>query len=164
MSCDVAEATEGLENELWRRWSRWMSGAHSPTFPSLHLRHNSFSNPSVASLTSHLILQPFRCFSYVIVHSPTLLSLLLRHRLFTYVTWRAAHTGTVPLLWQGLYLVSFLYHLTISPTELFWTILDSILVLFRGDRCQAVFVFFSLQPIAWEINWMVVHTLYVSLP
>ena len=39
--------------------------AHSPTIPLLHLHHSSFSNPS--------------------------LSLLLRHRLFTYVTWRAAH-------------------------------------------------------------------------
>ena len=48
--------------------------AHSPTFPSLHLRHNSFSNPSIALPTSQLILQPFRCFTYVTVHSPTLLS------------------------------------------------------------------------------------------
>ena len=60
-----------------------MSSAHSPTFSSLHLRHNSFSNPSVALPTSQLILQPFRCFTYVTVHSPTLLSLLLRHKLFT---------------------------------------------------------------------------------
>ena len=35
--------------------------AHSPSFPSLHLRHNS-SNPSVALPTSQFILQPFRCF------------------------------------------------------------------------------------------------------
>ena len=60
-------------------------------FPSLHLRHNSFSNPFIVLPTSQLILQPFRCFTYVTVHSPTLLSLLLRHKLFTYVTWRAAH-------------------------------------------------------------------------
>ena len=52
--------------------------AHSPTFPSLHLRHSSFSNPSVlylrhssfsnssiASPTSQLILQPLFRFSYV---------------------------------------------------------------------------------------------------
>ena len=65
-----------------------MSSAHSPTFPSLHLRHSSFSNPSIALPTSQLILQPFRCFTYVTAHSATLLSLLLRHRLFT---WRAAH-------------------------------------------------------------------------
>ena len=59
------------------------SSAHSPTFPLLHLRHNSFSSPSVALPTSQLILQSFRCFTYVTVHSPTLLSLLLRHKLFT---------------------------------------------------------------------------------
>ena len=63
----------------------------SPNFLSLHLRHNSFFNPSVALPTSQLILQPFCCFTYVTAHSPTLLSLLLRHRLFTYVTWRTAH-------------------------------------------------------------------------
>ena len=61
------------------------------TFPSLHLRHNSFSNSPVALRTSQLIFQPFRCFTYVTAHSPTLLSLLLRHRLFTYVSWYAAH-------------------------------------------------------------------------
>ena len=60
-----------------------MSSAHSPTFPSLHLRHNSFSNLSVTSSTSQLILQPFCRFTYVTVHSPTLVSLLLRHKLFT---------------------------------------------------------------------------------
>ena len=60
------------------------------TFPSLHLRRNSFSNPSVALPTPQLILQPFRCFTYDTVLSPTLISLLLRNWLFTYVTWRAA--------------------------------------------------------------------------
>ena len=64
---------------------------HSPTLPLLLLRHSSFCNTSVALSTSQLILQPFRCFTYITAHSPTLLSLLLRHRLFTYVTWRAAH-------------------------------------------------------------------------
>ena len=47
-------------------------------FHKLYLRHRSFS-------------KPFRCFTYVTAHSPTILSLLLRHRIFTYVTWRAAH-------------------------------------------------------------------------
>ena len=65
-----------------------MSSCHSPPFPSLHQRHNSFSNPSVALPTSQLILQPFRCFTYVTAHSPTLLSLPLRHKLFI---WRATH-------------------------------------------------------------------------
>ena len=44
---------------------------HSPTFPSFHLRHSSFSNPSVASPTSQLILQPFFRFSYVTSSSRT---------------------------------------------------------------------------------------------
>ena len=61
----------------------FMSRAHSPTFPSLLLRHNSFSNPSIALPTSQLILQPFRCSTYVTVHSPTLLSLFLRHNSFS---------------------------------------------------------------------------------
>ena len=72
-----------------------MTSAHSPTFPSLHLRLNSFYNPSLALPTSQHILQPFRCFTYVTAHSPTLLSLLLRHRIFTYVTWRAAHDAVL---------------------------------------------------------------------
>ena len=63
----------------------------SPSFPSLHLRHSSFSKPSLALPTSQLILQPFRCFTYVTAHSPTLLLPLLRHRIFTHFTWRAAH-------------------------------------------------------------------------
>ena len=107
MSCDVGKAREGLENELWRRLSDWKLGewaeliviviaelnfqafnhftyvtAHSdsPSFPSLHLHHSSFSNPSLALPTSQLIIQPFRCFTYVTAHSPTILSPLLRHR------------------------------------------------------------------------------------
>ena len=83
MSCDVGEATEGLENELWCRWSNGKLGewallllfqafshftyitAHSPMLPSLYLHHSSFSNPSVVSPSSQLILQPFFHFSYV---------------------------------------------------------------------------------------------------
>ena len=82
------------------------SRAHSPTFPSLHLRHSSFSNPSVALPTSQLILQPFRCFTYVITCSPTLLSLLLRHRFFT---WRATQLILQPFR-------HFTYVKTHSPT------------------------------------------------
>ena len=48
--------------------------AHSSTLPSLYLRHNSFSNPSVVLPTSQIIPQPLFRFSYVT-------------RLFTYVTW-----------------------------------------------------------------------------
>ena len=52
--------------------------AHSPTLPPLYLHHSSFSNPSIASPTSWLILQPLFCFSYITW-------------LFTYVSWQAAH-------------------------------------------------------------------------
>ena len=38
---------------------------HSPNLPSLYLRHSSFSNPSIASLTSQIFFQPFLRFSYV---------------------------------------------------------------------------------------------------
>ena len=64
-SCDVGKAAEGLENELWRRWSDegleneaepleplrrfTYVTAHSSTLPPLYLRHSSFYNPSVAS-------------------------------------------------------------------------------------------------------------------
>ena len=57
--------------------------AHSPTLPPLYLRHSSFSNPSVASPTSQLILQPFRRFTYVTAHSPTLPPFYLRHSSFS---------------------------------------------------------------------------------
>ena len=84
------------------------------TWPSLHLRHSSFSNPSVALPTSQLILQLFRCFDYVTAHSPTLLSLLLHHRFFTYVTCPSLHlrhssfsNPSVALLTSQLILQSF---------------------------------------------------------
>ena len=55
----------------------------SPSFPSLHLHHSSFSNPSLALPTSQLILQPFRRFTYVTAQSPTLPLLYLRHSSFS---------------------------------------------------------------------------------
>ena len=80
--------------------------AHSPTLPSLHLRHSSFSNPSVASPTSEFIIQPFFCFSYVTssslnelcsfsnlsITSPMLQLILQPFHHFTYVT---AHYPTL---------------------------------------------------------------------
>ena len=64
MSCDVGKA-------------------HSPIFPPLHLRHSSFSNPSVALPTSQIILQSFRCFTYVTAHSPIVPLLHVRHSSFS---------------------------------------------------------------------------------
>ena len=66
-----------------RALSNSHSRVHSPTFTSPHLRHNSFSNPSIALPTSQLILQPFRCFTYVTARSPTLPLLHLRHSSFS---------------------------------------------------------------------------------
>ena len=119
-ACDVGEAEEGLEDELWRTWSR----AHSPTFPSLHLRHSSFSNPSIAFPTSQLILQPFHCFTYATALSPTLLSLLLRHRLFSYVTWRAAqgkNGNTVPSEAREVIVNPSIQEITCRRAHVFWT-------------------------------------------
>ena len=92
---------------------------HSPTLPSLYLRHSSFYNPSVASPTSQLILQPFFRFSYVTssslnspgepaelilqafphltyvtAHSPTLPSLYLRHSSFSNPSVASPHHGS----------------------------------------------------------------------
>ena len=106
ISCDVYEATEGLENEPWRKRSDGRGWRRR--------RLCSFSNPSIASPMSQLILliiQPFRRFIYVAAHYPTIPSLHLRHSSFsnpsvashtshalhlrrmhfTYVIWRAAH-------------------------------------------------------------------------
>ena len=101
MSCDVGEAIQGLENE-----------AHSPTLRSFDLRHSSFSNPSTALTTSQLILQLFRCFTYVIVTSPTSQLILQPFRRFTYVT---AHSTALPLL--HLRHMSFCYPSVASPTS-----------------------------------------------
>ena len=60
MSCDVGKAAEGLKNELWRRWSGVRFGESA-----------SFSNHYIASPTPQLLLQPFRCFTYIIGTSPT---------------------------------------------------------------------------------------------
>ena len=52
---------------------------------------------------TQLILQSFRCFTYVTAHSPTLLSLLLCNRIFTYVTWRTTHAlyNIIPVMGRG---------------------------------------------------------------
>ena len=65
--------------------------AHSLTLSLLHLRHSSYSNPSEASLTSQLILQPFRRFIYVTTHSPTLPPFHVPHKHFTW--WSCYNTA-----------------------------------------------------------------------
>ena len=66
-----------------KRWKDWRMIAHPPTFLSLHLHYNSFSNPSVALPMSQLILEPFCCFTYITVHPPTLPLLYLHHSSFS---------------------------------------------------------------------------------
>ena len=76
-----------------------MSKAHSPTIPSLHLRHNSFSNLSVALLTSQHILQPFRRFTM----SQFILQPFFR---FSYVTSSSLNSpGEPAMLRQQLFIV-----------------------------------------------------------
>ena len=134
MSSSVGEVTERLENELWRWWSdgkvrEWvlilqsfhrftydtahspMTSAHSPTCPSLHQRHSSFSNPSVALATSQLILQwaqlilqPFRLFTNVTAHSPILPSLYLRHSSFSNELCSFSNPSFASPMPQGLHL------------------------------------------------------------
>ena len=70
MNCDVGEEKEGLENEIQHFRHFTYITTHSPTFPSLHLRHGSFS-------------QSFRHFTYVTAQSPTLPFLHLRHSSFS---------------------------------------------------------------------------------
>ena len=68
MSCDIGEVTDRLENE------------------QSYLQYNeqsSFSNLSVTSPTSQLILQPIRRFTYITTHSQTLPLLHLRHSSFS---------------------------------------------------------------------------------
>ena len=68
MSCDVDEATKRLL--ILPHFCRFTYiTAHSLTLLLLHLHHSSFSNPSVASLTSQLILPHFCSFTYITAHS-----------------------------------------------------------------------------------------------
>ena len=73
---------------------------HSPTIPTLHLHHNSFSilpslylryssfsNTFVASPTSQFILQPFFCFSYVTSSSPPMRSIHIHRALVELAPW-----------------------------------------------------------------------------
>ena len=68
MNRDVGEVTERLENELCYDYNYELC---------------PFSNLSVTSPTSQLILQPFHRFTYVTAHSPTIPLLYLRHSSFS---------------------------------------------------------------------------------
>ena len=71
MICDVTAHSPTILPLYLRHSSFYSPCVASPTSWALHLRHSLFSNPSLASPTSQVILQPFRCFTYVIGTSPT---------------------------------------------------------------------------------------------
>ena len=52
-------------------------------YRDIDIQQSSFSNLSITSPTSQIILQPFCHFTYITVHSPTLLLLHLRHSSFS---------------------------------------------------------------------------------
>ena len=68
--------------EIWRLPSIVLTKQTQASILNV-LQLRSFSNLSITSPTSQLILQPFRRFTYVTVHSPTLPLLHLRHSLFS---------------------------------------------------------------------------------
>ena len=90
---------------------------HSQTLPSLYLHHSSFSNPSVASPTLQLILQPFHCFIYITAHSPTLLLLYLCHSSFSNpsVAWTTSQSFSNPSFASPMSQALHLCHLASCP-------------------------------------------------
>ena len=128
----VTSPTSQLILQPFRRFT--YVTAHSPTLPLLHLLHSSFSkhffrfsyvtssslnspgelcsfsNLSVSSPTSQLILQPFRRLTYVTAHSPTLPLLHLRHSSFSNPSFaspasqalHSIHLVSRPWLWDCL--------------------------------------------------------------
>ena len=81
---------------IWHLSHRWGKPRKNLTRKLVRTGDTSFSNLSVISLTSQLILQPSRRFTYVTAHSSTLPLLHLRHSSFSNPsfaspTWRALH-------------------------------------------------------------------------
>ena len=98
MSCDVGKAVKGLENELWHRWSNVRVGEWGGALPTSQLilqPFRCFIYIIGTSPTSELILQLFCFFTYITGHSTALLLLHLHDRHFTYIT---AHSPTLLLL------------------------------------------------------------------
>ena len=92
---DVGEAKEGLENELWRRWSNGRVGEWAVTIGKAtegleNELWRRWSDGKVGQwveliniVIAELILQPFSRFTYVTAHSSTLPLLHLRHSSFS---------------------------------------------------------------------------------
>ena len=116
-----------------------MSSTQSPTFPSLHLglRHSSFSNSSVASSTSQLILQPFHCFIYVTAHCPTLPLLHLQN---SSLSNPSIPSSTSQLILQPFH--CFIYVTAHSPNLLSLLLRQR---LFTQVNCRAAHVYFNID-------------------
>ena len=69
--------------EIVRRDQNFTQTHGHTHIPWVARQQSSFSNLSVPSPTSQLIVQPFRRFTYVTAHSPTLPLLHLRHSSFS---------------------------------------------------------------------------------
>ena len=134
--------------------------AHTPTFSPLHLRHSSFSNPSVSVPRSQLILQPFRhsSFSNPSVSLPTSQLILQPFRClptsqlilqpfirFTYVT---AHSPTFPSQLILQHFRRFTYVTAHSPTLLLLHLLHSSFsnTSFASPTSQALHLISSGEP------------------
>ena len=120
-ACDVGEAKEGLENELWHTWSNGWVGEWAVTWVKRRkgwrmscdvgevterldnelcyvcVSSALFSNLSVTSPTSQLIIQPFRHFTYVTAHSPTLPLLHICHSSFSNLSFASPTSQTLHL-------------------------------------------------------------------
>ena len=102
-SCDIGEAKQGFDSSFSNPFCRFTYiTTHFPTLLLLYVHHSSFSNPSVTSPMSLLILQPFGHFTYITGHSPTLPSLYLCHSSFfnlCHFTYIITHSPTLLLLY-----------------------------------------------------------------
>ena len=156
-ACDVGEAKERLEIELWRRRSNgrvgeWaVSRAHSSNFPSLYLRHNSFSNPSVVKQRNGCKMSfdlrgaaegsendlwrrwsdaRHKSFSKPSTASPTSQLILQHIRCFTYITGTSPTSpGEQPMMCQ-LLLMEFLLNWCVLLSDIWWFFKLLCLILF----------------------------------
>ena len=138
MNCDVGEVTEMLENELCYDYNYDLC---------------SFSNFSVTSPTSQLILQTFSRFTYVTAHSTTLPLLHLRQSSFfnpsfaspTSPVLHLSHLASGPCLWFFFFFLGVLHSALGAPCP-FLHVLSTVeyeMMVFRqfyGDACSNSYV------------------------
>ena len=103
---------------------------HSPTLPSLYLRHSSFSNPSVALPTSQFILQPF----FASPTSQALHLIYLASRPWKEPLWRAS----IP----GIYRIPSMIHCV------------------RRDELEALWELFGMRLPSVSLNIILIHVIF----